>query len=107
MIKKHDNQNIIKELDKRFCFHKPHTGIAFSVCINKIREEETCMHNLLHIVVERGKAQEVIDSARKKGAKGATIVHGKDAKNIDDHKLFKICLNKEKEVVLMVLEKIL
>ncbi|OYQ68182.1 P-II family nitrogen regulator [Aerococcus sp. 1KP-2016] len=69
-------------------------------------ENEQTMGNyqLLVTIVDRDKGDEVVDAARRAGAKGATILHGRGIGTAETAKLFYIEMQPEKEVVLLVVE---
>lgn len=57
--------------------------------------------DLIITVVNRGHAEEVMDAARSKGAKGGTIVYGRGTAG-EEEKFLGISFQSEKEVVLIV-----
>lgn len=59
--------------------------------------------DLIITVVNRGHADEVMDAARAKGAKGGTIIYGRGTAG-EVEKFFGISFQSEKEVVLIVVE---
>lgn len=56
-------------------------------------------------VVERGKAEKVVDQAREAGATGATILYGRGTGVYDTHKLFNLHIEASKEIILIITEQ--
>ncbi|MDO7977397.1 P-II family nitrogen regulator [Oceanotoga teriensis] len=57
------------------------------------------------LIVERGKADKIVESANKNGAKGATILYGRGTGKNDNKKLFNIKVESSKEIILMIVDK--
>lgn len=105
------------ELNKEFKFCKPNHGIAFTTTIgtiigcknvkSKVEDEggvEQSMYQAITIIVDKGKAENVIDAAVKVGAKGGTILNGRGSGIHETTKLFSIEIEPEKEVVMILSE---
>jgi len=73
---------------------------------SELFEEDNMQHHLIMAVVNRGFAENVVELARKSGAKGATILHGRGTE--EHHKvllpIINIELYPEKEIILLVTE---
>lgn len=69
-----------------------------------IREGEK-MYNSIYIVVDKGKANDVVAIAERAGAKGGTIFNARGAGIHETRKLFAIEIEPEKEVVLILAEE--
>jgi len=109
---------VLDELDKKFAFHKPHHGIAFNTSItriigtssikcgniNKIRGEENIMINAICVIVDKGKAEDVVEAATKAGARGGTIINARGSGIHETSKLFSMDIEPEKEIVLILAE---
>lgn len=65
------------------------------------------MKNILCIVaiVERGKADRIVDKAKKVGAKGATILYGRGTGESEINKFLNIHIEASKEVILVLNEE--
>lgn len=67
-------------------------------------EEEELQHNCIMVIVNRGFAENVVDTARLSGATGATIIRGRGTN--EDHKvllpIINVELQPEKEIVLLI-----
>jgi nitrogen regulatory protein PII len=110
---------VLEELNKKFKFSKPNHGIAFSTSITSIlgtksftskadkesRGVEDPMYNLIMAVVDRGKAESVIEAATKAGSKGGTIINARGSGVHETSKLFSMEIEPEKEIVLIISEK--
>ncbi|MCL1846406.1 MAG: P-II family nitrogen regulator [Coriobacteriia bacterium] len=108
-------QGIGRDMD----FHKPNHGIVFSLPVtefigrkNAIREaapgspqdnevKET-MFKIIYVVVEKGKAEDVIEVANEAGARGGTIVNARGSGIHEVQKLFSIEIEPEKEEVFII-----
>ena len=55
-------------------------------------------------IVERGKADKVVDAAKKAGAKGATIFYGRGTGETEAKKFLKIQVESTKEIILILTE---
>ena len=110
--------NALEELNKKFNFSKPNRGIAFSTPVTRIlgtqnlmREDinesrgvENPMYNLVFVVVDRGKAEFVVEAANKAGSRGATIINGRGSGIHETSKIFSMEIEPEKEIVLIISE---
>ncbi|GAB6086585.1 P-II family nitrogen regulator [Alkaliphilus crotonatoxidans] len=108
----------LDELNKKFRFDKPHHGIAFSTSVMNIlgtknltctdvkecRKMENQKYNLIFVVVDRGKAEFVVDAANKAGSRGATIINARGSGIHETSKLFSMEIEPEKEIVLIISE---
>lgn len=111
-------------MDKEFEFKKPNHGIAFttSVCEVMGKSDTVCefiddersterdafrdniMYHSITVVVEKGKAEDVIDAATKAGSKGGTIINGRGSGIHETSKLFSMDIEPEKEIVVILSE---
>ena len=105
----------IKGISKDMAFDKPHHGIAFTHPVSglfgsryaiernvKINEVENSMYNAIYVIVERGKAEDVVEAANKAGARGATIINARGSTSQETQKLFSIEIEPEKEKVIII-----
>ena len=110
----------IKGISDDMHLTKPHHGIAFSYPISEFigsknvidanmynAEEKNNMYNIIYAVVERGKAEDVIDAASMVGARGGTIVNARGAGIHEVQKVFSIEIEPEKEVVFILVKRTL
>lgn len=110
--------NLLEYLDKEFNFSRPHHGIAFCTpvktvvgskgCKTDIHDEsegaKSIMYNAIYVIVEKGKAEAVIDAATAVGATGGTIMNARGSGIHETSKLFSMEIEPEKEVVLIISE---
>lgn len=103
-------------LNSRFNFNKPHHGIAFTTPVkdffgssnfkpNNIKENrgiENPMYNAIFVVVDKGNAEDVIESAEKAGSRGGTIINARGSGIHETSKLFSMEVEPEKEIVLIL-----
>lgn len=64
-------------------------------------EESLC----LVAIVERGKADYIVEEAKKAGAKGATILYGRGTGEHEALKFFNIQIESSKEIILIITER--
>jgi len=110
--------NALEELDRVFTFKKPNHGIAFSTSvksligthqcsnINQYRSENNIMYDAIYVIVEKGKAESVVEAATKVGAKGGTIINARGSGIHETSKLFAMDIEPEREIVLILSESI-
>ena len=107
----------LEELNKKFEFHRPNHGIVFttSVCFvmgahgfesmeTKEMSAKMVTYQAITTIVDRGKAEEVIDAAIKAGSKGGTIINARGSGIHETSKVFNMEIEPEKEVVLILAE---
>lgn len=114
--KKSTVSKVVDILDKVFLFNKPNHGIVFTMPINDVMGikklegtnrnivEGEIMYHTITVIVDRGKAEQVIDAAVKAGSKGGTIVNGRGSGIHEVSKLFSMEVEPEKEIVLILSE---
>lgn len=109
----------LEEFNKKFSFEKPNHGIAFSSpvisfigsrkCNLEAESEKTGgeknMSNAIFVVVERGKAELVIDVATKAGSRGGTIINARGSGIHETQTFFAMNVEPEKEIVIILAEK--
>ncbi len=109
----------LEKLNKDFQFEKPNHGIVFTTSMFEIigsrnggcdvekkeRGENNSMYQIIITIVNRGKAEDVIDAAKVAGSKGGTIIHARGSGINETSKLFHMDIEPEKEMV-MILSKI-
>lgn len=62
-------------------------------------------YQLIVTVVDKGRAELVVDAARRAGAEGGTIIYGRGTGIHEQAKLFSIPIEPEKEVVLTLIDR--
>ena len=108
---------IYEKLENKLKLEKKGHGILFTVPLmnkektlvneeNKLKETKSMSNKeAIFVIVDHGKAHEVIDFANEAGAKGGTIIHGRGS-NIDEKaKLFNLNIEPEKDIVLILAHK--
>lgn len=107
--------NLADVLCKEMSFDKPHHGIAFTASANGLfgarktnniehaeRGAESTMYSAIFTVVDKGKAESVVDVAKAAGARGATIINGRGSGIHETGMLFHMPIEPEKEIVLIL-----
>ena len=106
----------LEALNKHLAFDKPHHGIAFSISVkgqvgvhpvapDQSKERRGViepMYNAIFVVVDRGKAEEVIEAAKLAGARGATVINARGSGIHETKKLFAMPIEPEKEIVMIL-----
>ena len=109
----------LEKLNKIYKFHKRNHGIAYSIPVYAICGSSTCrceqpdetggleetMYQSIIIIVDKGKAEAVVDAATGAGAKGATIINARGSGVNEISKVFSMEIEPEKEIILMVTGK--
>ncbi|MFU7516823.1 P-II family nitrogen regulator [Clostridium sp. HCS.1] len=109
------NKALVK-LDEEFKFNKPNNGIAFTTNICAVFGTRSCkgnekvkegdfdkiMYNSITIIVDKGRAVDVIDAATKAGSLGGTIINARGSGIHETSKVFAMEIEPEKEVVLIL-----
>lgn len=62
-------------------------------------------HKLIVSIVTKGKAKQVVAASKKAGAEGGTIILGRGTGIHEGKKLFGICIDPEKEVILTLIDE--
>lgn len=109
----------LKIIDKEFELSKPNHGIAFTFSLNDLigvrnqtnnsnynesEDLDKAMHKAIFVVVEKGKAEDVIAAAVKAGSKGGTIVNARGSGIHETSTLFSMAIEPEKEIVIILAE---
>jgi len=115
VVKTELTSETIKGINDDMSLEKPHHGIAFSYTIsefissknesdkdNIVNEEKQSMYKAIYVVVDKGRAEEVIEAANRAGARGGTVVNARASGIHEVQKLFSIEIEPEKEEVFIV-----
>ena len=115
---KNTTYQVLDKLNNEYEFSKPNHGIAFtsSICAalgtrsykcNSIKNErgvDNTMYHVITTIVDKGKAELVIDAATNAGSKGGTIINGRGSGIHETSKLFAMHIEPEKEIVIILSE---
>lgn len=106
-----------EKIAKEMSFHKKGFGIAFTIPLSNfigtghfdyehknIQPEEKSMYNAIFTVVEKGRAEEVIDAAAAAGSKGGTIWGARGSGIHETEMLFSMPIEPEREIVMIISE---
>ncbi len=106
---------VISDLNDEFHFDKKNHGIAyvmpiarvhgisrFQCGINTEKGVEEIMYQAIYAIVEKGKAEEVIEAAVKAGSRGGTIINARGSGVHETSKLFAMDIEPQKEIVLII-----
>ncbi|TJX63283.1 P-II family nitrogen regulator [Soehngenia saccharolytica] len=108
--------DMLQFLVKEYNFDKPNHGIAFvkpilemvdikektSLEIEEIQSGGDFMYQVITAIVEKGKAEDVINMAKLGGATGATIINARGAGEKETSRVFSIEIEPEKEIVMII-----
>ena len=67
---------------------------------------ESCTHELIISIVNKGRSDSVIEASQKAGASGGTILTGRGSGIHEKAKLFGIAIEPEKEIILILTDKV-
>ncbi|UTC62556.1 P-II family nitrogen regulator [Treponema sp. OMZ 788] len=109
---------LMDELNKKFNLTRKNFGIAFRMPLSFInientlddekpvfkREEVKTMKSAIFTVVNRGKANEVVDASLEAGARGGTIIHARGSGLNQTKLIFDMEIEPEKEIVLTIVD---
>lgn len=114
---KSETHKALEAIASELALHKPNHGIAFTTPVKNLigscryknvkegRGGEKPMYDAIFTIVDRGKAEDVVEAATKAGSKGATIIHGRGSGIHETSKLFFMEIEPEKEIVLILAEQ--
>ncbi len=108
--------NAIDQLCQKMKLNKPHHGIVFTMSVADLLGSAYCrmidkptkegdysaMQKAIFVVVDKGLAEIVVNSAETAGARGATVINGRGAGVHETSKLFSMEIEPEKEIVLII-----
>jgi len=107
----------LEELDRELELHKPNHGIAFAFSLSGLYGARECkcnvkesrgvvstMYKAIFVIVDKGRAEAVVEAATAAGSVGATIINARGAGIHETHVLFSMAIEPEKEVVLILSE---
>ena len=101
-------------LDREFEFSKPNHGIAYMTQLCRVTgaasldcraeddREGEYMYQVINAIVDKGRAEEVIEAASEAGAKGGTIINARGAGIHETRRVFAIDIEPEKEIVMIL-----
>lgn len=105
----------LESLEREMEFTKPNHGIAYMTQLCKvsgaasldcIAEDEDgegeYMYQVINAIVDKGKAEEVIEAASNAGSKGGTIINARGAGIHETRRVFAIDIEPEKEIVMII-----
>jgi len=105
----------IAKLNKEFKFYKPNHGVAFSISVGCVlgsrsclrdskicRGEDKIMYQAIFVIVDKGKAENVIEAATQAGSRGGTIINARGSGVHETSKVFSMNIEPEKEIVLIL-----
>ena len=109
-------KHALVKLNKKFKFEKENHGIVFttSACeivgsrccksegCKELEGANTAMYQIIITIVNRGKAEEVIEAAQAAGSKGGTIINARGSGINETSKLFNMDIEPEKEMVIIL-----
>lgn len=111
---------VLEILNSKYNFDGANGGTAFCIPVahvygarcyeNVLQENEEggavkTMYRAIFTIVDRGRAEDVIDAANEAGAKGGTIINARGSGIHETNKLFSMEIEPEKEMVMILSEK--
>lgn len=103
-------------LEQTFCFEASGTGLAFTTSVSAIfgssgqiceqmieeRDVNQVMYAAITVIVDKGKAEQVVEAAIAAGSNGGTIINARGSGIHETSKLFSMDIEPEKEIVLII-----
>ena len=127
MLPKPFADEMLKKLRKSLHLGMPNTGIAFTLILSggsgyliqlmeglepeekknvaERNEGDMADYSLIMTIVNQGFSEEVMNAARPRGASGGTVFHSRRIGNEEAMKFWKISVQDEREVVLILAQK--
>lgn len=110
------SENALEALNRELQFDKPHHGIAYvtSLCrvsgasaLNCVVEDELDgegegMYHVINVIVDKGRAEDVIDAATAAGSRGGTIINARGSGIHETRRVFGMDIEPEKEIVMIL-----
>lgn len=107
----------MEAISKSLKLQKSGRGIAFALDVTRvlgirdlkdmieIREErKNIMHEAIFVIVDKGEGENVIESAKKAGSQGATLINARGSGIHEQAKLLGMDIEPEKEIILLLSE---
>ena len=116
VINSQDESKVLETLNNKLDLEKANNGIAFTIPltevigsgskINKEDRKETIdmTYEVIFVIVDNHRGEEVVSIAEKYGSKGATIIHGRGSGIHEKASIFNITIEPEKEIVMMLVK---
>lgn len=99
----------------KFHLREKNTGIMVSIDVlrsfglseddnfcTSVKKEGPMAYKAIFTIVEKGRAEDVMDVAEKAGARGGTIIHGRGAGAHEHEMLFNIQVEPEKDILMII-----
>ena len=115
MAEKTTANKVLEKINKEFHFQRPNHGIAFSTSVGRIigvsRYKDICvkergvidsMYNAIYVIIDKGRAEDVIEAAARGGSRGGTVINARGSGIHETSKLFSMDIEPEKEIVLIL-----
>lgn len=116
VIDREDENKLIEVLNEKFHYEKKNHGIIFTIPLkevitnksrsprSEIKENSQMEYEVIFVVVDNHRGEEVVEIANKYGSKGATIIHGRGSGIHEKGSVFNITIEPEKEVVMLLVK---
>lgn len=107
---------VLSALDKGLALKRPGHGIAVSIPLRgflgaghhidlrEVRQVDEAQHQAIFTVVDMGMASDVVEAAKRAGARGGTIIHARGSGIHDTEMLFMMPIEPEKEIVMTIVK---
>lgn len=92
----------LRNIDYGVSARHPLDREELSAYAKEIKEAEDAMYRKISVIVDLGLSDDVIEAARKGGARGGTILHGHGSAKEEHAKLFGFQIVPEKEMVIIL-----
>ncbi len=116
---KNTSEIVLEKLNEEFKFDMPNHGIAFTTSVCLLAGTRSCktdfvcegrgadnnMYQAITVIVDKGRAEFVIDAAAEAGSTGGTIINARGSGIHETQKLFSMEIEPEKEIVIILSER--
>jgi nitrogen regulatory protein PII len=115
LVEREAASGAIAGIGKDMEFEKPNHGIAFSYSVSEVidggkttcnasagAEKEKSMFQIIYVIVDKGKAEDVMDAANKAGSRGGTIINARSAEDSEEQHFLPWKSGSNKEEVFII-----
>lgn len=106
-------------IGREMSLHKKNSGICFispaesvlgveqsvPVISEKQEADQEAMYNAIYTIVQKGRAEDVVEAARAAGARGGTIINARGSGANDTMTVFAMPIEPEREIVLILSDR--
>ena len=115
VVRSENAKETIKSICEDMRFDKAHHGILYSHSLSEAvsskhgfheiienTERKEAMYKAINVIVDHGKADDVISAAKKAGARGGTVIHARESGLHESQRYFSLEIEPEVEQALII-----